>query len=239
MSTTRRSSRTKTTIKIIPKSEPESDLEDTEISSASESEFEAEEEETKPTPAKKAVGKRKRSGSNEADTEPKPQKIKKEVTTRITKKTTRVKKENKNEGEGGEEVDEHKCEHRTDDEEDERDENDFKPKPTKKAARKATEGGKKVKKEETMVPFRARTIASKIWLGAHVSGAGGPQFAVENALKIGANSFALFLKSQRKWVSKDLEEGSVLAFAKNCKDWDYNASKYGYLVTADRLLMRS
>ena len=39
-----------------------------------------------------------------------------------------------------------------------------------------------------------------------------------------ANAFALFLKSQRKWVSPELKESSVLAFKARMKTFGYSAS---------------
>ncbi|KAF8209355.1 xylose isomerase-like protein [Mycena galopus ATCC 62051] len=55
--------------------------------------------------------------------------------------------------------------------------------------------------------------APSLWkVGAHVSAAGGIENAVINAASIGANSFALFVKSQRKWTSPPLSEASILGF---------------------------
>lgn len=39
-----------------------------------------------------------------------------------------------------------------------------------------------------------------------------------------ANAFALFLKSQRKWVSPELKESSVLAFRSRVKTFGYSAA---------------
>ena len=41
---------------------------------------------------------------------------------------------------------------------------------------------------------------------------GGLENAVFNAVEIGASSFALFLKSQRQWVAKPMEESTVKKF---------------------------
>lgn len=49
-------------------------------------------------------------------------------------------------------------------------------------------------------------------LGAHVSSAGGPQHAVDAALSIGADAFALFTRNQRAWVSKPLSDTDISAF---------------------------
>lgn len=47
------------------------------------------------------------------------------------------------------------------------------------------------------------------YIGAHVSAAGGVEFAPVNAHQIGATAFALFTKNQRQWVSKPLTEESI------------------------------
>ncbi|CAG0920054.1 unnamed protein product [Notodromas monacha] len=44
------------------------------------------------------------------------------------------------------------------------------------------------------------------FMGAHVSAAGSIDTAVENAVKIGAKSFAMFLASQRQWARKPLDD---------------------------------
>ncbi|KIY49412.1 AP endonuclease, partial [Fistulina hepatica ATCC 64428] len=49
-------------------------------------------------------------------------------------------------------------------------------------------------------------------IGAHVSAAKGVENAVGNAEEIGATAFALFLKSQRKWVSPPIKDASKAAF---------------------------
>lgn len=58
------------------------------------------------------------------------------------------------------------------------------------------------------------SIAKPMHLGAHVSSAGGPAFALLNAGKLGANGLALFLKNQKRWTSKDYEEEDVNRFRK-------------------------
>ena len=53
------------------------------------------------------------------------------------------------------------------------------------------------------------------FIGAHVSAAGGVQNAPLNAQNIGANAFALFVKNQRQWSAKPLEDAAVGAFKQN------------------------
>ena len=53
------------------------------------------------------------------------------------------------------------------------------------------------------------------FIGAHVSTAGGVENAPLNAAAIGADAFALFVKSQRQWSSPPLPEATVGAFAGN------------------------
>lgn len=75
-------------------------------------------------------------------------------------------------------------------------------------------------------PLRARTPNMKILLGAHVSASGGVHMAVANSTKIGGNAFALFLKSQRKWVSKDLTSDAAEEFRKAAKEANYDTMKH-------------
>ncbi len=59
------------------------------------------------------------------------------------------------------------------------------------------------------------------YIGAHVSAAGGVENAPLNAHAIGARAFGLFVKNQRQWVAKPLEQKNTDAFKENCE-------KYGY-----------
>ncbi|CAK5279106.1 unnamed protein product [Mycena citricolor] len=60
-------------------------------------------------------------------------------------------------------------------------------------------------------------------VGAHVSAAGGLENAVKNAVQIGALSFALFVKSQRKWTSPALTASTILAFKTAMLEHGYDA----------------
>ncbi len=55
------------------------------------------------------------------------------------------------------------------------------------------------------------------YLGAHVSAAGGVDQAVQRAVAIGANAFALFTKNQRQWNAKPLDDATVEAFRAACR----------------------
>ncbi|KAG5994980.1 hypothetical protein E4U52_000528 [Claviceps spartinae] len=83
--------------------------------------------------------------------------------------------------------------------------------------------------EETM-PLAERTAASllkkRMYIGAHVSAAKGVHNAITNAKQIGANSFALFLKSQRKWTNPPISDEAQLQFISNCKTHGYSASEH-------------
>ncbi|KAK2459507.1 hypothetical protein APHAL10511_008491 [Amanita phalloides] len=62
-----------------------------------------------------------------------------------------------------------------------------------------------------------------LWkVGAHVSSAGGIENSVLNAAAIGANAFALFLKSQRKWNGPPLSNESISLFKSRLKEYDYS-----------------
>ena len=64
-------------------------------------------------------------------------------------------------------------------------------------------------------------MASKKFIGAHVSASGGVENAPLNARAIGATAFALFTKNQRQWVAKPLEESSIREFKTNCEEAGY------------------
>ena len=65
---------------------------------------------------------------------------------------------------------------------------------------------------------------SKMLVGAHVSIAGGLYKAVHEAMEIGARSFGMFLRSQRKWESKPLEDKDATRFREACESTGYKAN---------------
>ncbi|KXH51477.1 apurinic endonuclease [Colletotrichum simmondsii] len=104
---------------------------------------------------------------------------------------------------------------------------DEEEKPAKK--RKTTVAKGKAKKEDDM-PLADRTAVSSLkramYIGAHVSGAGGVQNSIQNAVNIGANAFALFLKSQRKWESPPLAADAKDQFVSLAKENNYDAAAH-------------
>ncbi|KAL1842379.1 hypothetical protein VTJ49DRAFT_5444 [Mycothermus thermophilus] len=95
----------------------------------------------------------------------------------------------------------------------------------------------------TLAPRTAiSSLKHAMYIGAHVSAAGGVHNAVTNALKIGGNAFALFLKSQRKWASPPLADDARTQFHALSKQHNYDAGRHvlphgSYLVNlaqADR-----
>ncbi|KAL2756809.1 hypothetical protein ACRALDRAFT_2041404 [Sodiomyces alcalophilus JCM 7366] len=80
------------------------------------------------------------------------------------------------------------------------------------------------------MPFAARTAVSALkramYIGAHVSSAGGVQNSVTQALGIGANAFALFLKSQRKWESPPLADDARTGFRDLAAKHAYDAAAH-------------
>ncbi|EFX05835.1 DNA endonuclease [Grosmannia clavigera kw1407] len=97
-------------------------------------------------------------------------------------------------------------------------------KPTKKAKTTA----KAVKAGEA--PLAARTDVSTLkkamYIGAHVSSAGGVQNAVGNAQYIGGNAFALFLKSQRTWTNAALTDEARDGFRAQCASLGFDAARH-------------
>lgn len=71
-------------------------------------------------------------------------------------------------------------------------------------------------------------------VGAHVSAAGGVNNAPLNAKEIGAKAFALFVKNQKQWFVKPLEDEAILGFEQNLKlsnvDLDYVLPHGSYLL---------
>ncbi|KAH6646382.1 DNA-lyase [Truncatella angustata] len=76
-----------------------------------------------------------------------------------------------------------------------------------------------------MPPLAPRSAVASLkkamYIGAHVSAAGGVQNSIHNAVHIGANAFALFLKSQRKWENPPLAPEAVSMFHACRKQHDW------------------
>lgn len=65
------------------------------------------------------------------------------------------------------------------------------------------------------------TESSVKYLGAHVSAAGGADQAVQRAVEIGADAFALFTKNQRQWQGKPLTDEAIQAFLDACAEHNF------------------
>ncbi|KAG8856064.1 hypothetical protein FRB96_006631 [Tulasnella sp. 330] len=77
--------------------------------------------------------------------------------------------------------------------------------------------------EPTLEDYQPR-VQNEWKIGAHVSAAGGLENAVRNAASIGANAFALFLKSNRKWENPPLTETSIKRFRSRLTALQYESS---------------
>ncbi|KDQ61279.1 hypothetical protein JAAARDRAFT_191370 [Jaapia argillacea MUCL 33604] len=75
--------------------------------------------------------------------------------------------------------------------------------------------------EPNPVDFPVR-VSSPWKVGAHVSAAGGVENSITNAALIGANAFALFLKSQRKWTGPPLKSDSIAKFKSRLETFGYS-----------------
>ncbi|KAF3762440.1 hypothetical protein M406DRAFT_25381, partial [Cryphonectria parasitica EP155] len=97
----------------------------------------------------------------------------------------------------------------------------------KKPAPKKRKTASKKDKADDSAPLAERTAISSLkknmYIGAHVSAAGGVQNSIQNAVQIGGNALALFLKSQRKWTSPPLDPAARDAFHAAAKDSSYAA----------------
>ncbi|ETS87736.1 hypothetical protein PFICI_01564 [Pestalotiopsis fici W106-1] len=103
------------------------------------------------------------------------------------------------------------------------------PAAKKRKTTAASSAGSKKSKAEDMPPLAPRTAVASLkkamYVGAHVSAAGGVQNAVSNATHIGANAFALFLKSQRKWDNPPMAPEAISGFHHACKHGSSNRIK--------------
>jgi AP endonuclease 1 len=81
-------------------------------------------------------------------------------------------------------------------------------------------------KEAEAMPLAARTTGLKMYVGAHTSIAKGVENAITNAVHIGGNSFACFLKSQRKWDNPSLQDTNRDAFRKHLITHKYDATNH-------------
>ncbi|KAK0731589.1 xylose isomerase-like protein [Lasiosphaeris hirsuta] len=99
-----------------------------------------------------------------------------------------------------------------------------------KPAAKKRKTAPTAKKAEGSMPLAARTAVASLpramYIGAHVSGAGGVQNSIINAAQIGANAFAVFLKSQRKWTSPPLAADAKSQFLSLSEQHNYDAAKF-------------
>ncbi|KAI0889884.1 xylose isomerase-like protein [Annulohypoxylon maeteangense] len=107
------------------------------------------------------------------------------------------------------------------------DEDDVEPTPEPKAAKKRKTAKGKV---EDLVALATRTVIDTLkkpmYIGAHVSSAGGVQNSITNAVHIGANAFALFLKSQRKWANPPIAPEALNGFLTQSKEHRFEAHKH-------------
>lgn len=72
------------------------------------------------------------------------------------------------------------------------------------------------------------------WIGAHVSASGGVENSPLKAHEIGANTFALFTRNQRQWVSRPLTKESIELFKANCQEYNFNPD---YILPHDSYLI--
>ncbi|KAI0196863.1 xylose isomerase-like protein [Astrocystis sublimbata] len=85
-------------------------------------------------------------------------------------------------------------------------------------------------KDEDTMPLAERTAIASLkkamYIGAHVSSAGGVQNSITNTVHIGANAFALFLKSQRKWANPPIAPEALNGFKSLSQTHKFEAHKH-------------
>ncbi|TGJ88031.1 hypothetical protein E0Z10_g763 [Xylaria hypoxylon] len=100
----------------------------------------------------------------------------------------------------------------------------------KAAAPKKRRATKAKAKPEDAMPLVERTAISSLkkamYIGAHVSGAGGVHNSITNTVHIGANAFALFLKSQRKWANPPITPEARDGFKNLSKKHKFEVHKH-------------
>ncbi|KAI2638031.1 AP endonuclease [Xylaria nigripes] len=103
------------------------------------------------------------------------------------------------------------------------------PKATPKN-RKAGKAKTKAKAEDAANPLAERTaiatLQKSMYIGAHVSSAGGVQNSTKNAVHIGANAFALFLKSQFKWKNPPITPDACDGFRNLSKEHKFEVHRH-------------
>ena len=70
----------------------------------------------------------------------------------------------------------------------------------------------------------SREITKK-FIGAHFSISGGPKTALKKALEVGANAFALFVRSSRTWTCPPLSATAIADFQEAMKESGLHYSK--------------
>ncbi|KHN80673.1 DNA-(apurinic or apyrimidinic site) lyase [Toxocara canis] len=119
---------------------------------------------------------------------------------------------------------------------------DAKENDAKNAAKKKRKMAEGIGRTEALManPLAEKVMkaadTSKKMLGAHVSAAGGLENAVYNAARIGCRAFALFLRNQRSWNAKPLEEDVVERFKEAMKECSFPIDQVvphgSYLINA-------
>ncbi|KAL2122909.1 hypothetical protein VTJ04DRAFT_3364 [Mycothermus thermophilus] len=112
---------------------------------------------------------------------------------------------------------------------DDEDKENDKETPSQPATKKPKTTKKQTENDTTMALAQRTAISSlkhAMYIGAHVSASGGVHNAITNSLQIGGNAFALFLKSQRKWVSPPLADDARTQFHALAKQHNYDAARH-------------
>ncbi|XP_041363058.1 probable endonuclease 4 [Gigantopelta aegis] len=94
----------------------------------------------------------------------------------------------------------------------------------KKEVQKTTRRTEDVKKEGHVVKTGRKCLHCPMFVGAHVSAQGGVHKSVMEAVQIGASSFGLFLRNQRQWNSKPLQEDVAVKFRAACMEHGFPPS---------------
>ncbi|KAF9220198.1 AP endonuclease [Gyrodon lividus] len=97
-----------------------------------------------------------------------------------------------------------------------------KPSKRQRQRRRNLKAGTKTDRSAPKPSDFAPRVSSPWKIGAHVSAKGGVENTIVNAARVGANAFALFVKSQRKWSSPPLTDENIASFKARMDEFGYD-----------------
>jgi deoxyribonuclease-4 len=75
-------------------------------------------------------------------------------------------------------------------------------------------------------------------VGAHCSASGGVSNAITHGNEIGAKALALFVKNQKRWHSKPIEQDEISKFNKNLENSNIDIDHIGQVFNSKQFYYR-